>query len=254
MFITLVLVGIILLLTPQSMTNKLNFAFVRIFKHVLNIGPAADAHNGNDAEQFVSRKMYNQLQIAYNNLIADLIEEHRRLEEIAGLRSDLPSSGTNLVLANVLRAGKNELVINRGKSAGLIKGQYVQGHGCIIGTVSDVSDNSASVRLISHSAFSIHAVIRTEPDNAYIDEGLLKGTGGEVGRMQVAREYEIKAGFVVYAARKTGLLETPRVIGVIQSCQIDDNKPLLWDIIVAPAVDLSDITDVAVIVMRKNTP
>lgn len=249
-FTALVLVGIILLLAPQSITNKLNFAFVRIFKHVLNIGPAASAHNSADAEQFVPRQMHNLLQIAYNNLLADLIEEHRRLEELAGLRSELPSPGTNLVLANVMRSGKDELIVNRGKSSGLVKGQYVLGMNCVIGTVADVSVDYASVRLITHPALSIHAVIRTEPDNTYVDEGLLKGTGGEVGRMRVAREYEIKVGFVVYAAKRAGLLETPRVIGTIQSCQIDEEYPLLWDIIVAPAADLSALSDVAVIVMQ----
>ena len=67
----LVLIGFILLLLPQSTTNRLNFAFIRFFGFCLNIGAnpsgysVADIHSDS---QFVDRQTHNKLWVAYVNL------------------------------------------------------------------------------------------------------------------------------------------------------------------------------------------
>ena len=52
-------------------------------------------------------------------------------------------------------------------------------------------------------------------------------------------------------AQRTGLLETPRIIGRISKCVIDEDNPVVWDITVEPACDLNTIVDVTVIVIKK---
>ena len=249
----LVLIGVILLLLPQDTTNKLNFAFIRLFGFCLNIGAtspgysAADIHSGS---QFVDRQTHNKLWIAYANLQVDFFQEHEQLEKLAGLRIALPSPGTNLVPGQVTSRKEHEIFINRGSSDGLAKGQYVLGYNSIIGVVAEVSSNLASVRLITSPASEIPVRVALDEDNIYIHP-IMTGAGTNRARMKVKQTFKVKQDYRVYAAQKTGFLDTPRIIGKISKCVIDENNPVMWDITVEPAYDLNNITDVTVIVIKS---
>ena len=250
-----VLIGFILLLLPQSTTNKFNFAFIRLFSFCLNIGanpsgyPAVNAHSGS---QFVDRRTHNNLWIAYANLQEDFFQEHKQLEKLAGLRIALPSPGTNLVPGQVTGKREHEIIINRGSSDGLAKGQYVLGYNSIIGIVAEVSSNLSRVRLITSPASEIPVRIALDEDDIYIHP-IMTGTGTNHAKMKVKRTFNnIKEGYRVYAAQKTGFLETPRIIGKISECVIDENNPVMWDIAVEPACDLDNIADITVIVIKSG--
>jgi len=250
----LVLAGFILLMLPQSTTNKLNFAFVRIFGFCLNIGagsqgsPAVDYR---DSSQFVDRATHNKLWIAYVNLQEDFSKEHAQLEKLAGLRIDLPSPGTNLVPGQVTGRRKNEIIINRGSSDALAKGQYVLGYNSVIGTVAEISSDLATVKLITNTTSEIPVRIAMDEDNIYINS-TMRGAGANQGRIKVKRTFNVKKGYRVYAAQRTGFLETPRIIGRISKCVIDEDNPVVWDIRVTPACDLNTIVDVTVIVIKNQ--
>lgn len=249
----LVLIGFILLLLPQSTTNKLNFAFVRIFGFCLNIGSNPSGYQAmdyRDGSQFVDRRTHNKLWIAYVNLQEDFSKEHTQLEKLAGLRIDLPSPGTNLVPGQVTGRRKDEIIINRGSSDGLAKGQYVLGYNSIIGTVAEISSDLSSVKLITNTASEIPVRIAMDEDGIYINS-TMSGAGTNRGRMKIKRTFNVKKGYRVYAAQRTGLLETPRIIGRISKCVIDEDNPVVWDITVEPACDLNTIVDVTVIVIKK---
>ena len=250
----LVLIGFILLLLPQSTTNKLNFAFIRLFGFCLNIGanpssyPAVDAHLGS---QFVDRQTHNKLWIAYVNLQEDFFQEHKQLEKLAGLRIALPGPGTNLVPGQVTGRRGHEIIINRGSSDGLAKGQYVLGYNSIIGTVAEVSPDLSRVRLITSPASKIPVRIALDEDDIYIHP-FMTGKGANQAKIEVKQTYRVKQGYRVYAAQKTGFLEIPRIIGKISRCVIDERNPVIWDITVEPACDLDNITDITVIVIKSG--
>ena len=250
----LVLTGFILLLLPQSTTNKLNFAFVRIFGFCFNIGanpPGYSAVDYRDGSQFVDRGTHNKLWIAYVNLQEDFAREHAQLEKLAGLRIDLPSPGTNLVPGQVTGRRKNEIIINRGSSDALAKGQYVLGYNSIIGTVDEISSDLSTVKLITSPASEIPVRIAMDEDDIYINS-TMAGAGMNKGRIKVKRTFNVKKGYRVYAAQRTGFLETPRIIGRISRCVIDEDNPVVWDITVEPACDLNNITDVTVVVIKSG--
>ena len=251
----LVLVGFILLLLPQSTTNKLNFAFVRIFGFCLKIGSNPASYSAMDfgqGSQFVDRQTHNKLWIAYANLQEDFFQEHQRLEKLASLRIALPSPGTCLVPGEVTIRRENEIIINRGSSDGLAKGQYVLGYNSIIGTVDDVDKNMASVKFITSPTSRIPVRVALNEDDIYIHT-IMTGTGSNDAKIRdVKREFNVKTGYRVYAAKTIGLLETPRIIGKISKCIIDEDNPVVWDISVTPACDLNVIDDVTVIIIKSG--
>lgn len=250
----LVLIGFILLLLPQGTTNKLNFAFIRIFSFCLNIGaplPNYSPGGFSSHSQLVDRQTHNKLWIAYANLQEDFFQEHNQLEKLAGLRIALPSPGTRLVPGRVVDRRPQEIIINRGSADELEKGQYVLGYNSVIGTVAEVSSNMASVKLITSPGCSILARIALDEDNIYINS-IMTGKGTNQANIQVKQTFNVKQGYRVYAAREASLLETPRIIGRISKCVIDDDNPLMWDITVEPACDLNTIDYVTVIVIKSK--
>jgi hypothetical protein len=53
-----------------------------------------------------------------------------------------------------------------------------------------------------------------------------------------------------YVQKRPGFLGTPVIVGMVTECESSKEDPLLWDITVKPACDISDLTEVAVIVMN----
>src|SRR4030042_256304 len=141
LFVSLLLIGFILLLIPQDITSKLNFAFIDIFGFFLNIGSSAAYQQNprNDSLFSVSRHEYNKLQAAYENLQAEVFEQKRQIEELSRVRMTEPDPATGIVLAKIVNRRKNEFVINRGSADSLKIGQYVLGDNAVIGCIEQVS-------------------------------------------------------------------------------------------------------------------
>ena len=254
LFVCLCLSGVILLLLPQRITNKLNFTFIEVFNFFLNVGIEPDryAASGPVGGDFVSRHTYNQLWVAYSNLQAELFEQRKRAEKLSQMRIIEPNPSTGFVLAEVINSRNTELIINRGRDNGIRKGQYVLGDNSVIGIISDVSDTVAVVKLITDAACRLYVRIAAAEVDSYIN-ATMQGTGGNTAKiLNLARKYKIKTGYKVYAAGKPGKLQSPRIIGRISACRVDEDNPLLWDIDVEPAYDFKNISEVAVIVIKTE--
>jgi cell shape-determining protein MreC len=254
LFVGLLLTGFILLLIPQNITSKLNFAFIDIFRFFLNIGSSAayQPKPQNDSALSVSRQEYNRLQAAYDNVEAQLLEQKKQIEQLARVRMTEPDPATGLVLAKVVNRRKNEFIIDRGIADNLKEGQYVIGDNAVIGCVEQVSTNISSVKLISSSACKIHIKISAPDVNSYFN-GTMAGDDKESAKiLNVPKKYKVREGYNVYAAPKSGVLAGPRIVGRVSRCVTDETNPLLWDITVKPACDFDCLTDVAVIVIRQT--
>ena len=252
LFTCFMLAALIFFFTPQKVTNKFQFAFARFFRWPLSIGrsislslPAQQPVTG-----FVSRRKYNQLQNHLANIIEQLNLEHKQVEQLSGIRTRLPLEGARLVPAQVIRVStggsQSGLIINRGMSDGLAKGQFVLADNSIIGTIWDVGGREAYVRLFTHPASRIEVVI------ARLDiDRVMAGNAGNSAKIPIVPvEHKIKVGDNVFARSKPGLLDAPIIIGTVAECKKDDQKPLLWDITIKPACDIERLEDVAVIIMN----
>jgi rod shape-determining protein MreC len=186
------------------------------------------------------------------NITEELLQKHRKVEELSGLRDRLYAlQGAKLMLADVSIGsidGDNKLIINRGESDGLAVGQFVLGDNSIIGTISEVSVRTAKVKLITDPTSSIAARIMG------LDiETVIQGDGKDSVKVQlVSIKHKVKVGDDVYACKKPGFLDTPIKIGTVVDHERDDENPLLWDITVKPACDMKKLTDVAVVIMNPQ--
>ncbi|MHC4706691.1 MAG: rod shape-determining protein MreC [Planctomycetota bacterium] len=252
LFTWCMLAGLILLFAPQKLTGKFQFAFARIFRWPLRIGRSIrlSVHRQPAPADYVSWRKYYQLQNHYDNLTRLLDMEHRQLEEISRMRLRLPLQGAKLVPAAVIRDSFSEqkcrLIINRGKSDGLAVGQFVLGDNSVIGTVCEVANREAHVKLFTDPTSRIEVCI----DGLKIDR-VMQGCGGKLAKIPlVSRDHKIKRRANIFARRKPGLLDAPMIMARVARHKRDDDNPSLWEITVEPACDLERLEQVAVIIMN----
>ncbi|MHC4911789.1 MAG: rod shape-determining protein MreC [Planctomycetota bacterium] len=248
------LASLILLVAPQSFTGKFQFAFARIFHWPLSIGRniSLSARTRQPLKDAVSQREHNQLQNHLANITEELLQKHRKVEELSGLRDRLYAlQGAMLVLADVITgsiSGEHNFVVNRGESDGLDVGQFVLGDNSVIGTISEVSARTSIVRLITDPASNIAA--RIVGLNV---ETVIQGDGKDSVKVQLlSMKHKVRVGDDVYACKKPGFLDAPIKIGTIAEYKRDDENPLLWDITVKPACDIKKLTDVAIIIMNPQ--
>jgi rod shape-determining protein MreC len=135
-------------------------------------------------------------------------------------------------------------MLNRGQNDGLAKGQYVLGINNIIGVISEVTPKQAKVKLVTDRTSSMESEVTGL-------KTVLKGNGGNCAKVPLmSLEHKIKAGDIVYACKKPGLLEVPIMIGKVTMCKRDTQKPQLLDITVEPSCDVAGLTSVDVITMN----
>ncbi len=246
------LAGLILLIAPQKLTNKFQFAFANVFSRPLSIGRNISllARTQQIPSDLVRRRDYNRLQDHIANLEKQLAQERQKVKEIAGLRDRFGLEGANLKVADVTLASidriRSELIINRGKNDGLVEGQFVLGDNSIIGAISDVSSRTARVRLITDFTSKIAVEIGGV-------ERLMQGNGSNSAKIpMLSTKHKVKVADIVYARKKPGFLDTPLKIGTVANCKRDDQDPSLWDITVKPACNIEKLTSVAVIIMNPQ--
>ena len=257
LFTWFMLAGLIFLFAPKNLTNKLQFAFVRIFRWPLSIVRSvslsasqltASAHGS--STNVVSRRKYDKLHNHLANVTEWLNQERQKVEKLSGLQDRPVWKGVNFVLADVITASidksRSELIINRGQRDGLAKDQFVVVDNSVIGTISNAAARTARVKLITDPASRIAVKIaRLNVDR------IMQGNGNNSAEVRfVPTKYKIKVDDVVYVQKKPGFLSTPVIAGTVAQCKSNDENPLIWDITVKPACDIEKLSDVAVIVMN----
>jgi rod shape-determining protein MreC len=259
LFTSLLLAGLIILFAPQELTNKFQFAFVRIFCWPLSVsGDISLSASGfmasaqGSPEKVVSRQRYDRLHNRLANVTEWLRQERAKVEKLSGLRDRPVWKGVNFVLADVIVAtvdgAHGELIIDRGQEDGLAVGQFVLSGESIVGTVSVVDGRTARVRLISDPASKV--AVRVE---GLKTDAICQGAGGTIAKiLLVPTRRRIETGALVCAQKKPGFLGVPVIIGTVSECRKNVENPLLWDITVKPAASFDKLTDVAVVVMNPR--
>lgn len=257
LFISLFLTGLIFLFAPQKITGKFQFAFARVLYWPLSIGRDISlstcglmASAEGSPQGVVSRARYNKLHNRLANMTEWLKQERQKVEVLSGLRNRTVWQGVDFVLADVITSVNdklhNELIINRGSEDGLTAGQYVMADESIIGTICKVDTRTAGVRLITDPASQI--AVKIEGLNK---DRILQGTGDNSAKVKLLpTKYKVEVDEVVYAQKKPGFLSTPIIVGTVAQCEGNKDNPLLWDITVKPAFDITSLTEVSVIVMN----
>jgi rod shape-determining protein MreC len=242
--------GLILLFTPHSLTNKLQFGFARVFRWPLGFGRSVSLAAHGQQSLNTDRLTEQQYQNYIANLEEELWQERQKVEKLSGLRDRRAFEGAKLVVADVItatiNASKGELIINRGRDDGVAKGQYVLGLNNIIGTVSEADSRTAKVRLVTDPASKIEIKLAGSDVKR-----VMQGAGNDSAKIRLlSKEHKVEIGDKVFAHKAAGLLDGSLVIGKVIDCKTDKEHPLLWDITVKPSCNTQALEDVAVIVMN----
>ena len=254
LFTWFMLAGLIFLFAPQSLTNKFQFAFARIFSWPLSIGRSISL--AARIQQPLNKEPSNNREAQYQNYIvnleAQLKQERQKVEDLSGLRNRLPLQGAKLMLADVITASidrlHSELTINRGGDDGLVKGQFVLADNSIIGSISDISSRTARVKLFTDPTSKI--AVKIGKLNV---ERVMQGSSNDSAKIQLLQtEHKVKTGDVIYASKKGGFLDAPMIIGKVTQCKRDDQNPSVWDITVTPVCNVEKLTGVAVIIINPR--
>ena len=253
LFTWFILTGFIFLFAPQNFTSKFQLAFVHVFRWPLSIGGnlALTARTQQPLTGTVGRsEIQNRNYIT--TLKETLDEERKKFKKLYGLYNTYVWEGTDFALADVITAkvegSRNELTIACRKTNGLTEGQFVLGDNSIIGTISDVSSRTASVKLFTDPTSRIAVKIGELDIKKW-----MQGNGNNTAKIPlVSIQHEIKKGDKVIARKNAEFLDGPVIIGRVARLKRDDKDPLFWDITVEPACDIEQLEDVAIIIMNSQ--
>ena len=254
LFWSFVLAGLISLLAPQKLTNKVQFAFAHVFRRPLAVGSSLSrlAFANGAPTDVVSGSKYRRLRNFHANTVLWLHQERQKVENLSQLRDRTVWEGVNFVLADVITATINEacgeLLINRGENDGLAEGQLVLGDYSIIGTISDVDSRLSRLKLITDPTSKV-AVSIADVDVRCV----MQGSGNCSAKIELLPiKHKIGIGDTVWARKKPGFLDTPITIGTVARCTRNGKNPLIWDITVKPACDIERLNNVTVIIVNPK--
>jgi len=193
-------------------------------------------------------------EIQYRNAIENfkktLAQQQKDFDKLYGLYNTYVWEGTDFVLADVITVtvdgSRNELTIDCRKTTGLAKGQFVLGDECIIGRISDIFPqiSKAQVDLFTDPMSKIPVKIAEF-------KNIMKGTGNNTAKIEMAKN-KVEVGENVFALREAGFLDAPMIVGKVSECNRNQENPSFWDITVAPACNIKQLEDVAVIIMNTQ--
>jgi cell shape-determining protein MreC len=255
LFTWFILTGFIFLFLPENTTGRFQLGFVRVFRWPLSLGGsvALTAQTQQSLTDTVPRREYDKL-IAYSaNLKETLDQQRSKFEQLYGLYNHYVWQGADFVVADVTTATVNgsqgELIIDCRRNAGLAKGQYVLGDNSVIGTISDISSDAASVRLFTDPGSVIPVKV-----GQVSTPTVMKGCGQNLAKIRMLKlSKQVEAGEYVFALRQAGFLDAPVVIGKVVKCERNrDRSATVWDVTVEPACDIKKLEDVAVIIMNPQ--
>jgi len=264
-FAWFMLVGLIFFFAPAEWTSKFQLLFAHTFNQPLAAGRLFSRYqySRKPPPNFVHRDRYNRLRNHLANVTEELNQEQQKVKNLSGLRDRPVFKGVNFVLADVITtsvgASHSKLTINRGKSDGLAKGQFVLGNYSIIGTISEVDSRTAQVKLISDPACKIAVKITDEPHLQTYNKkpvqsttaAIMQGSGYYSARIRLLpTKQPVKIGSVVYVQKKPGFLDTPMITATVTECKRKPENPLLWDITVRPACNIDKLDKVSVVIMN----
>lgn len=256
------LVGLCLLLLPNSLTLHCQTLFRHTFQVPLQFGsriPALSAPKqvpqvADPNLQYVEElETTNQEQSNHienlERMYADLKADYERLTLV---RRNPGLNHLGLEAADVVMAPRPDyLVLNfriRNPDA-LNKGLYAIVDNAMVGRIVKANPFDSELRLVTHPESVIRAYIADSQANSQTPKqifGQLKGTVEGIMRMVVDSREPIRIGAPVHA-QKQPYLPVPFLIGRVSGCDHHKESPVLWEVLVEPATPLQNLGQVCVL-------
>lgn len=137
---------------------------------------------------------------------------------------------------------RGTVTINKGKKQGLAIGMAAISEGFLAGRISEVSENSAKVQLITDPVSAIPVTLQTANTN-----GLAKGgIGFGLSMEKISQGEQIKEGDVVISSGLGGEIPKGLVLGTVEKIIRQENS-LFINANVRPSADLGTLTRLIII-------
>jgi rod shape-determining protein MreC len=172
----------------------------------------------------------------------EVLKENERLR--ARLNLNLPSSSWGIIWAQIQEVYSQELLLDKGAADGVKEGFPVFSDNTVVGRISRVWQNKAKVTLLIHSNFSVGTkLVRSGLEG--VGEGL--PLENAIQLRYIPKRSDIKKKDEVVTSGRGGLF--PSGIKVGEVCEvIDEPFGFFFKIKVKPALKLSEIQDVVILV------
>ena len=248
--------SILIYVSPQNKTNKLNLGFHYLFGRITQIGRNFTPDIPGEtipSDQKISKAQYDALWKEYQNLQAQMTELEKENFTLSRIRTqyEFPKSGLLYApITSMIRSTRHELIINRGTRQGIAPGQMVLSpqKDSVVGIVLEATESIARIGLLTDSSVSIEVRIRRDNSRTDIPAQMF-GDGKNGCQIRfIPRDKDVRKGDTVYAAERPGKLEVPIVIGRIREAKADEQNPLLWSISVEPIEQATALKEVIVLI------
>lgn len=282
------LVAFLLLLAPQSVTNRARVWAAPLFRPLDNLTagwaldldarPAAPASARPAVPQDLEHRL-EALQNALAEATARLGDYDRRVRDLAQLRESLGGLPCRLVPARIIApevtAGRIGAMLSKGFESGvgeggavfdahldrgareaLRHGEPILTAGGLVGLVESVGPLTSSVRLLTDTETSLMVQLVTRRDGVWRPgpQGVARGTGdGKTVTVQyVSRTADVRPGdFVVTSPSPEASLPPYLIVGRVVRCDVASDL-VFYSLVVEPRARLHEAREVYVL-SRSHT-
>lgn len=190
-----------------------------------------------------------------NNLLLQSQTELDRLEKLYELSSEY--SQYNMVGAEVISKDPGNwystFVINKGTRDGLAVDMNVLADGGLVGIITEVGDNWATVRSIIDDTSNVSAMVANTSDHCVVTGNLLKMNEGKIDFTQLTyEEGKVQEGDAIVTSNVSEKFQTGLLIGYISDMQLDSNN-LTTSGTIIPSVDFRHLREVLIITDLKQS-
>jgi len=175
--------------------------------------------------------------------VQETIEDNKHYAAISEFRR---SQDYSSIVANVIGRDPSNwnasLIIDKGQKDGLRIGQPVVSPLGVVGRIFEIGQNTAKVILVSDPSFSVAAIVQRTRES-----GLLTGSLQGLCRLEyLTDKADVKVSDRVITSKLSSAFPEGILIGQVQDVQASENSHTV-EILIEPAVDLSQLEEVIVI-------
>lgn len=188
-----------------------------------------------DLRRQVSESAYDRDQNERYRKMLSVSEQAYSFEYVSAQVVSVPSDGWNYTFG-----------INAGTKAGLEKGQVVVSEDGLVGKITDVGLNWATVSCFIDPQISVGATILSSGEVGITEGSLPLKAEGRCALRYLSRDADVNRGDAVYSSGLGGIYPKGILLGSVAELSYEDDG-LTMTAILEPAVDFSDLKDVLVI-------